>query len=281
MKSNNKIGFLGFGILGSLLFEKFLKINKSLLIYNRSLKKLKNIRKKVICSNPNELFNKSKIIFIILRDDKSIKNIFSKIKSNNLEKKIFINLSTNSFLFSKKIFYFLKKRNSTWVDAPILGSTEALQNNNLTFLYAGKKIKLVQKMLKKVGRIIHYKQPCVSQILKLCHNAVCGQIMISMGEILKIANKYKINEKLFFEMFEESAFYSSLVRNKLLKFRQNNYKPSFSYFNMMKDLKLFNDTLKMTKNLNLSMSYKMYKKFYNKNIINKDSSYISKLIKKS
>jgi len=277
-KKNNTIGFLGFGILGKLLFEKIKSFQKDILLFNRSTNKIKGNNKQYLCDNVNALFSNSKIIFLILYDDNSIKNVFNKINKENLKNKILVNLTTNSYKFSHKYFYYFKKRKTIWIDAPILGSIEALKKNKLVFLYSGKRIKKVSNILNTVGKIIYYKKPCISQILKLSHNAVCGQLLVSIGEILKIASNHSIHDKIVFDMFKFSAFYSPFIRNKIPKYLKNKYEVSFSYYNLMKDLKLFN-RLSKDESMTLNSTYKIFKKFYRPNFLKYDCSIIVKAIK--
>jgi len=279
-KKNNTIGFLGFGILGKLLFEKIKLFQKDILLFNRSTNKIKGKNKQYLCDNVNVLFSNSKIIFLILYDDNSIKSVFSKISKENLKNKILVNLTTNSYKFSHKYFFYFKKRETIWIDAPILGSVEALKKNKLTFLYSGKRIKKISNILNTIGKIIYYKKPGISQLIKLSHNAVCGQLLISIGEILKIARNHSIHEKIIFDMFKYSAFYSPLIRNKIPKYLKNKYEVSFSYYNLIKDLKLFNK-LSKNRNMTLNSTYKIFKKFYKPNFSKYDCSIITKAIKNS
>ena len=61
-------------------------------------------------------------------------------------------------------------------------------------------------------------------------------------------------------MFKYSAFYSPLIRNKIPKYLKNKYEVSFSYYNLIKDLKLFNK-LSKNRNMTLNLTYKIFKKY--------------------
>ena len=76
-------------------------------------------------------------------------------------------------------------------------------------------------------------------------------------------------------MFLNSGFASPLIRNKIKKVKKG-YSVSFSYHNMLKDLKIFSAS-KLNYTKILSYMYPIYKK-YNKQTKNKDSSFIIKKI---
>ena len=79
-------------------------------------------------------------------------------------------------------------------------------------------------------------------------------------------------------MLLSSGFASPLVKNKIIKLKTG-YSVSFSYTNMLKDLKIF-DQSNFNYSETLSRVYKIFKK-YNKKTKDKDSSFIiQKIINK-
>ena len=96
-----------------------------------------------------------------------------------------------------------------------------------------------------------------------------------MGDAFLISKKNKIADDKLIEMLLNSGFVSNLIKNKINKVKKG-YSVSFSYKNMLKDLKIFSDSnLNYTKML--SHVYPIYKK-YEKKTEDKDSSFIIKKI---
>ena len=145
----------------------------------------------------------------------------------------------------------------------------------MPFLYAGKKNKKVIKILKIIGNIKFLKKIEHPQILKIIHNSICANIMICMGDAFLISKKNKIADVKLIEMLLNSGFVSNLIKNKINKVKKG-YSVSFSYNNMLKDLKIFSDS-KLNYTKMLSHVYPIYKK-YKKKTEDKDSSYIIKKI---
>ena len=79
------------------------------------------------------------------------------------------------------------------------------------------------------------------------------------------------------EMLTNSAFFSPLINNKLKKINSG-YDVSFSYTNMLKDLKIFKNS-NFHKTEVLKDTFKTFNKFKIRTK-NKDSSYIIKKISK-
>ena len=271
----NEICIIGYGTLGRKVFEA-ITLKEKIKIYNRTKVKLRNIQKIKKFDNIDELFTKSKIIIFLVKDEEAIKFYFKKLKNKKLLKnKVFVNLSTISYIESKKFDKFAKSHNSDWIESPTLGNPQSLANNNMPFLYAGKKNIKVIKILKIIGNIKFFRKIEHPQILKIIHNSICANIMICMADAFLISKKNKINDKLLIDMFLNSGFVSPLIKNKIKKVKEG-YSVSFSYQNMLKDLKIFNDS-KLNYTKILSRIYPIYKK-YNKQTKYKDSSYIIKKI---
>ena len=269
---------VGYGILGKGIFEALSKNDKKIKVFNRSQKKLSKVSSSRKFKNIEELFENSKIIFFILKDYNSINYFLKNIKNiKNLENKTYVNLSTITYKDSIKFNEFAKKNKSQWIEAPTLGNPEALKKKKMFFLYSGPKNQIVIRILNKIGFIKFYKEIHYPQILKIIHNAICANIMISLGDAFLISKKNNIKDKTMFEMILNSGFISPLVKNKINKIK-NNYKVSFAYENMLKDLGIFkNSNFNYTETL--SKTYQIFKKF-NLNTKNKDSSIIIRNISK-
>lgn len=267
----NETCIIGYGKLGRKVFEA-LSLKEKIKIYNRTKFKLRNIKKNKKFKDIDELFEKSKIIIFLVKNEDAIKFYLNKLKNKKLLKnKVFVNLSTISYIESKKFSGFAKSYDSDWIECPTLGNPEALAKNNMPFLYAGKKNKKVIRILENIGNIKFFKKIEHPQILKIIHNTICANIMVCMADAFLISKKNKIEDNFLIDMLLSSGFVSNLIINKINKVKKG-YSVSFSYLNMLKDLKIFsNSKLNYTKIL--SRVYPIYKK-YNIKTEHKDSSYI-------
>jgi len=274
----NERCIIGYGVLGKKIFE-VLSLKQKIKVYNRSKQKLKNLKPSQKFNNVDEVFENCSVIIFLVKNEEAIKFYFDKLKNKKLLKnKVFVNLSTISHIFSIKFYKFAKSHHSEWIECPTLGNPESLANRNMPFLYSGKKNKEVIKMLNTIGNVKYLKKIEDPQILKIIHNTICANIMVCMADAFLISKKNKIENNFLIDMLLNSGFVSPLVKNKIIKLKTG-YSVSFSYTNMLKDLKIFDQS-----NFNyseiLSRVYKIFKK-YNKKTKDKDSSFIiQKIINK-
>ena len=269
---------IGYGVLGKKIFE-VLSLKQKIKVYNRSKQKLKNLKPSQKFNNVDEVFENCSVIIFLVKNEDAIKFYFDKLKNKKLLKnKVFVNLSTISHISSIKFYKFAKSHHSEWIECPTLGNPESLANRNMPFLYSGKKNKEVIKMLNTIGNVKYLKKIEDPQILKIIHNTICANIMVCMADAFLISKKNKIENKFLIDMLLNSGFVSPLVKNKINKLKTD-YSVSFSYTNMLKDLKIF-DQSNFNYSETLSRVYKIFKK-YNKKTKDKDSSFIiQKIINK-
>ena len=269
---------IGYGVLGKKIFEA-LSLKQKIKVYNRSKQKLKNLKPSQKFNNVDEVFENCSVIIFLVKNEDAIKFYFDKLKNKKLLKnKVFVNLSTISHISSIKFYKFAKSHHSEWIECPTLGNPESLANRNMPFLYSGKKNKEVIKMLNTIGNVKYLKKIEDPQILKIIHNTICANIMVCMADAFLISKKNKIENKFLIDMLLNSGFVSLLVKNKIIKLKTD-YSVSFSYTNMLKDLKIF-DQSNFNYSETLSRVYKIFKK-YNKKTKDKDCSFIiQKIINK-
>ena len=269
---------IGYGVLGKKIFEA-LSLKQKIKVYNRSKQKLKNLKPSQKFNNVDEVFENCSVIIFLVKNEDAIKFYFDKLKNKKLLKnKVFVNLSTISHISSIKFYKFAKSHHSEWIECPTLGNPESLANRNMPFLYSGKKNKEVIKMLNTIGNVKYLKKIEDPQILKIIHNTICANIMVCMADAFLISKKNKIENKFLIDMLLNSGFVSLLVKNKIIKLKTD-YSVSFSYTNMLKDLKIF-DHSNFNYSETLSRVYKIFKK-YNKKTKDKDCSFIiQKIINK-
>ena len=269
---------IGYGVLGKKIFE-VLSLKQKIKVYSRSKQKLKNLKPSQKFNNVDEVFENCSVIIFLVKNEDAIKFYFDKLKNKKLLKnKVFVNLSTISHISSIKFYKFAKSHHSEWIECPTLGNPESLANRNMPFLYSGKKNKEVIKMLNTIGNVKYLKKIEDPQILKIIHNTICANIMVCMADAFLISKKNKIENKFLIDMLLNSGFVSPLVKNKIIKLKTD-YSVSFSYTNMLKDLKIF-DQSNFNYSETLSRVYKIFKK-YNKKTKDKDCSFIiQKIINK-
>ena len=126
-----QIGWIGLGNMGTPMASNLSKAGFPLIVFNRSTEKAKpfentNVR---IAQNVTELVTQSDIIFTMLSNDEAVAMVYDEILGMEAaEGKLFIDMSTISEQLCVSIAQRLKQINSSFLDAPVAGSTQPAAN---------------------------------------------------------------------------------------------------------------------------------------------------------
>ena len=124
MKKIN-VGFVGLGLMGLPMAKNILKKKYPLIVWSRSKKNYKDIKKlgATTCQNLIDLPNKCHIIIMMLIDDKICLQISNELKNKLKKGQILIDMSSTKNKTSIKIEKNIKSRKAYFLDAPVSGGT--------------------------------------------------------------------------------------------------------------------------------------------------------------
>ena len=144
-----KVGFVGLGLMGLPMAKNILKRKYPLIVWNRSTKNFKKIKKlgAKICRNLIDLPDKCQIIIMMLANDVvSIK--ISKVLNKNLKKgQILIDMSSTKKKTAIKIAKKVKTKKAHFLDAPVSGGTAGAKSSKLAIMVGGEKKYLIKQKI--------------------------------------------------------------------------------------------------------------------------------------
>lgn len=235
-----RIGFVGLGNLGKAIVDRMISQGINLLVYNRTIEKAKNYN---YFLEPNELFINSDLIFIIIKDSIAVEEfLFKKIKPENIENKIIVDMTTNSYSYVKKFYQKVKELNGYYFEAPLLGSIPSANTGSLVMLISGDKDKLkliehiIQTFTKKTFYFDNIGEPTK---LKLLNNFALSGILQTIMETIAIAENMNMKKELILEILLNGAGRSYFLEVKKDKILNEDFSPQFSIELLHKDLNYF------------------------------------------
>ena len=129
--SKFKVGFVGLGLMGLPMAKNILKYKYPLIVWNRSTKNLKEIKKfgAEVCKNLIDLPNKCQVIIMMLVNDEVCLEIISNILNKSLKKnQILIDMSSTKQKTALEIEKKIKDKKGYFLDAPVSGGTLGSRN---------------------------------------------------------------------------------------------------------------------------------------------------------
>ena len=241
-----QIGFIGLGIMGSLMAANILKKGFHLNIYNRSKDKalsLINSGAKYFTS-AWELAANSNIVITMLSTPEIVKEL--SLGENGFLKKmkagsIWIDCTTVNPSFSMELAQESKKAGVRFLDAPVAGSKVPAEKGALIFLVGGHKRDLeeVTPILQCMGsKILHAGDHGKGSIMKILVNMMLAQSMLAFAESVSLGSALGIERDYLVDTLSDLPVASPLLSLKKEKIKRADYEAEFPLEWMHKDLHL-------------------------------------------
>ena len=243
----SKIGFLGFGMMGSIIYGKINAKFPVSHVYNRTTEKVVGHISDgtEIVNDPSKLFQNCDTVFLSLTDSRAVESILLKGDSaaNSLrEKTTVIDLSTVSLKTSVRVAEALKKRGVYYFDSPVIGSTKAASSSSLVTVVGGDQsvYNKIEPMLKTFSKQVYYVGPNGSGTkVKLINNLVMGTNMAILAEAIAISEKIGLKSSLLLDILQGGGAGSKILDLKKEKIIAKDFSPEFKLAHQLKDLKYF------------------------------------------
>jgi len=243
----SNIGFLGFGMMGSIIYGKVDSMFPVRYVYNRTREKVVGhiTGNTEIADNPETVFKNCDTLFLSLTDSKAVESILLHDNSASdyiREGSIVIDLSTVSLKTSLKVAEALAKRNISYLDCPVIGSTKAALSSSLVTVAGGSEesFKSIEPMLKTFSKKVYYVGPSGNGTkVKLINNLVMGTNMAILAEAVAISKKLGLNDLILLEILQGGGAGSKILDLKKEKLIAKDYSPEFKLAHQLKDLKYF------------------------------------------
>ena len=262
--SKFKVGFVGLGLMGLPMAKNILKNKYPLIVWNRSTKNLKEIKKfgAEVCKNLIDLPNKCQVIIMMLVNDKVCLDI-SKILNKSLKKnQILIDMSSTKKKTALEIEKKIKDKKGYFLDAPVSGGTAGAENKQLAIMVGGKRkiFKKTKKLLKSMGTVTYVGKTGSGQVAKLANQAIVGITIGAVSEALILAKAAGADPKAVRNAIKTGFAGSPILENHGKRILENNFKPGGRCSTQLKDMKNIIETAKIY-NVHLPLSEKI-KKLY-------------------
>jgi 3-hydroxyisobutyrate dehydrogenase len=237
-----KIGFIGLGNMGHPMAKNLEKAGIPLSVYNRTVEKADDFKQKSkVVKSVTELVQNNDIIFTMLSNDDALKAVYEEVLKLNVTGKLFIDMSTVSPEVSNEIGNALKIKESSFIDAPVAGSTKPAAEGTLIIMVGGeeKDVERATPYLEKLGKHIkHLGKNGKGLAAKLSVNYFISALYQGLAETILFSDKLGIERKDMLEIINESASGSSATKVKTPLLVEEDYKPAFSLDLMLKDILL-------------------------------------------
>lgn len=265
-----KIGLIGTGMLGKAVGMHLLKSGYSLVAYNRTKDKTKEleINGAEIADSPKDVALRSDVVITVVKDAEAVKKIsFEKdgIIFGNHEGLVVCDMSTINPIESKKIFEKFRENNLIMLDTPVMGGPNVAITGDLVMMASGNKGTFddCKKLFETIANKVFYLgENGTAHTVKLAMNLQITMLALALSEGITLSRGANIDPKVFLEILNSTYFKTGMSENKAYKMINDEFPATFTLKNLKKDLDTINGAAKEF-GLNLPIATKaneIYKK---------------------
>ena len=240
------LGFVGLGVMGGEMVNRLLGKGHSVIGYNRTRSKAEWLINKGMKwgNTPREVATKADVVLSMVTNSAALKAVMEGphgMVEAVTPGKIFVDISTVSPAYSRKLAEKICAKGGDLVDSPVSGSVITLQEGKLSVMVGGRKetFEKVKPLLQDIGpKVTHVGDNGLALVMKIGTNLSLAVQMLAFCEGVLLAEKSGIKREVAVDVLTHSVIASPMVQYRgpfVLK------QPDEAWFNvnmMQKDMLL-------------------------------------------
>ncbi len=246
MSGNERIGFIGLGIMGRPMARNLMKAGYGLTVWNRSRPGIDALVAEGAqeAASPRDVAQRSDVVITILGDSPDTERVAladDGIVAGAHEGLVHIDMSTISPAVARSIAEQYAAAGIEMLDAPVSGGEQGAIDGTLSIMAGGKRevFDRSRPLFEAMGKTPVYCGPIGSgQVVKLCNQVVVGLNNLAMSEALVLAAKAGVDPATMIEAVRAGAGSSWALHNLAPKVLAGDFKPGFKVWQQQKDLRL-------------------------------------------
>ncbi len=246
MAKNERIGFIGLGIMGRPMATNLIKAGYDLTVWNRSRPGIDALVAEGAqeADSPRSVAERSDVVITILGDSLDTERVAlaeGGIIEAARDGLVHIDMSTISPSVTRAIAERYASVGVELLDAPVSGGQQGAIDGTLSIMIGGKQdiFQRCRPVFEAIGKTIVYCGPSgAGQIVKLCNQVVVGLNNLAMSEALVLAAKAGVPLATMLEAVRAGAASSWALHNLAPRVLAGDFKPGFKIAHQQKDLRL-------------------------------------------
>jgi 3-hydroxyisobutyrate dehydrogenase len=247
MQSNQRIAFVGLGIMGAPMARNLLEAGFDVTVYTRTSEKAERFAAEhggQAARTPGEAAGRTDVFLTMVPDQAQVEEVLfgAKGAADTLpEGALVIDMSTISPTASRGIGERLAERGLDYVEAPVSGSKPKAEDGTLTIMAGGEpeSFERALSLFEVMGeRIVHVGPLGHGQMAKLLTNTMGAVNAAALAEAVSTAKRAGLDRDAFLEVAAGSAGASAMLNLKGPPMFEESFEPAlFKLEHMLKDVR--------------------------------------------
>lgn len=245
-----KVGFIGTGVMGSRMVDQFLYANYEVVVYSRTKEKADPLieRGAIRANSVAALAQAADVICTCLSMPEDVEQVYigkDGVIHNAKEGTICIDFTTVGVETSEKMFTALREKGITYLDAPVSGGPEGVEQGALTIMVGGLEdaFRKVQPLLHTIGETVQFLGNTGSgSVAKLVNQYLVAAHSLAASEAMVMGTALGLQSEQLYGLLKVSYGDSRMLRRHMEHFvLDRQFEPGGAVKYLHKDVKLANE----------------------------------------
>jgi 3-hydroxyisobutyrate dehydrogenase len=246
-QSNERVGFLGLGIMGSRMAANLARAGYPLTVWTHTPGKAEEWASEhgaTAAQTPAEVAERSDVVVSMVVDGEQVAEILlgeGGVVQGAHQGLMCVDMSTIGPADTRRIGAALQEQGVGMIDAPVTGSSPRAEEGSLTIMVGGPRASFerVQPLLERMGRLIAYVGELgQGQMLKLINNSLGAANAAAVAEALVLARATGVDLDALVEVSSAGSGASAQLTMKSGPMREHEFATMFKTAHMLKDVRL-------------------------------------------
>lgn len=238
-----RIGFIGLGVMGRSMAHLLLAKFKNLNIYSRTKEKALPLIEEgaMWYESAKEVAKNSDVVFTIVGYPKDVREVYESMMSVDVKGKLFVDMTTTEPSLEKEIGKALGEKGASFIDAPVSGGDKGAREGTLSIMCGGEKedVERAMKYFLVMGKTIEHLGPVGSgQHTKMANQILISGTMIGLCESLVYAKKAGLDLMQVISTLSKGAAGCWSLDNYGPRIVNGDFNPGFMVKHFVKDMKI-------------------------------------------
>jgi 3-hydroxyisobutyrate dehydrogenase-like beta-hydroxyacid dehydrogenase len=223
------LGFVGLGVMGSLMAQRLLEKGHNLTGYNRTRSKAQSLIDKGMkfAETPRAVAQAADVTFSSVANSAALTSIVEGpdgILAGLSRGKLYVDMSTVGVATSRALAAKVREKGADMLDAPVSGSVATLKVGRMSLIVAGKResFERVKPLLEDFSdqpaaggqgpKVTYVGENGLALVMKIATNSNLAVQMLAFSEAVLLAEKSGIPRKTAVDVLTHSAIASPMVQ---------------------------------------------------------------------
>ena len=236
-----RIGFIGLGVMGRSMAHLLLAEFKNLNIYSRTKEKALPLIEEGATwySSAKEVADNSDIVFTIVGYPKDVRQVYDGMMECDVKGKLFVDMTTTEPSLEIEIGRQLEEKGASFIDAPVSGGDKGAREGTLSIMVGADDsvFSSILPFLEVMGRnITHMGKVGSGQHTKMANQIVIAGTMAGVSEALVYGAAAGLDAEKMVSTISKGAAGCWTLDNLAPRVLKGDYDPGFMVEHFIKDM---------------------------------------------